>query len=155
MKSRARKSAVRGGTLVEFALVSMALLVLIFATLEFDRMLLVYATLADSTRAGVRYAIVHGASRTGSGSDGPSGPSQNPSAVVSVVQHYARAGLVNTAALSPSCAPAGPGICVSYPDGNNKPGSRVKITLICAYDPFTFLSVGVKLSSTTQAVIAF
>lgn len=155
MKRHAHAPGLCGSTLLEFALVASALLVLIFATLEFDRMFLVYASLADSTRAGVRYAIVHGSTRTGTGSDGPSGPAQNPPAVVAVVHDNARAGLVNAEALAPSCAPAGPGICVSYPDGNNRPGSRVKITLVCAYDPFTFLSVGVKLRSTTQAVIAF
>jgi Flp pilus assembly protein TadG len=155
MRLHGRKSETRGAALIEFALVSSALLALIFATLEFDRMLLVYATLADSTRAGARYAIVHGATRTGTGSDGPSGPAINPAGVVAVVQSNARAGLVNAGALTASCSSGGPGICVTYPDGNNNPGSRVKITLICAYDPFTMWPVGVRLASTTQAVIAF
>ncbi len=66
-----RKSASRrGSSLVEFALVSFQLLLVIFAAFEFGRMILVYTTVASATRIGVRYAIVHGNTSTGTGVNG-------------------------------------------------------------------------------------
>ena len=70
---RNRHSRQRGSTIVEFALVVFLLLLLTFAGIEFDRMVLVYTTVAHATRTGVRYAIVHGSDRTGIG-DPASGP---------------------------------------------------------------------------------
>jgi len=140
-----RRSSQRGSTLIEFAFTAVLVCVLLFASIEFDRMVLVYTTLANSARVGARYAIVHGASRTGTGATGPSGPSDNPTEVVGVIRNYAAAGLLDTAALN---------ISVKYPAGNS-PGSTVNVTVTYRYDPFTGLPLGVTLGSNTSGVIAF
>ena len=74
-------------------------MILLLSIVEISRMALVYTTVANAARAGARYAIVHGATRTGSGVDGPSGPAQNPPQVVTVVKNFASAGLLSTGSL--------------------------------------------------------
>ncbi len=145
----------RGAALIEFSLVAITLVLLVIATLEFDRLLLMYTSVADAARAGVRYAIVHGSTRTGTGTDGPSGPAANPSEVLTVIRNNARAGLMAGSALPAACAPGTPGICVTYPDGSNAPGSRVQIRVLYPYLPFSILPMRVNLGATTQGVIAF
>ena len=54
----------RGSELVEFALVSFLLFSVIFAVFEFGRMVLVYNSIANAARVGVRFAEVHGSQRT-------------------------------------------------------------------------------------------
>ena len=72
----------------------MTLIMLLFVV-EMGRTLLVYATVANAARAGVRYAIVHGSSRaTGSTINDASGPGANPAQVVTVVKDFASAGLL-------------------------------------------------------------
>ncbi|HYV61739.1 MAG TPA: TadE/TadG family type IV pilus assembly protein, partial [Bryobacteraceae bacterium] len=74
---------------MEFAVVAFLSLILLLSIVEISRMTLVYTTVANAARAGARYAIVHGGTRTGSGVDGPSGPAQNPAQVVTVVRNFA------------------------------------------------------------------
>jgi Flp pilus assembly protein TadG len=143
MKSLHRSSARRGSAIIEFALVTLLLMIVIFASIEFDRMVLVYTTMANSARVGARYAIVHGSDRTATG-DPASGPS-NSSAVVTVVRNFASAGLLNTSALD---------VLVQYPT-DNKPGSQVVVTVTYPYDPFVALPLRVNLRSTTRGVIVF
>ena len=98
MRSKRRKQARRGSTIVEFALVTLLLMVVLFAGIEFDRMILVYTTVADCAKVGVRYAIVHGDNRTGTG-DPESGPGDNPDPVSTVIRNFASSGMLNVAAL--------------------------------------------------------
>ena len=136
----------RGTTLVEFALVSFLLMLVIFAAFEFSRIIVVYTTVANSARIGVRYAIVHGSTSTASGVNGPSGPGANPANVVNVVRDYAGVGLLNLNQLT---------VTVTYPDASNVPGSRVTVTTRYAYDPWVVLPLNVPLGTTTQGVITF
>jgi len=50
----------RGQALVEFALVAPVFFLLLFAIIEGGRFILYYETLANATREGARYGIVHG-----------------------------------------------------------------------------------------------
>jgi hypothetical protein len=50
----------RGQALVEFALVAPVFFLLLFAVIEGGRFILYYETLANATREGARYGIVHG-----------------------------------------------------------------------------------------------
>jgi hypothetical protein len=50
----------RGQALVEFALVAPVFFLLLFAVIEGGRFILFYETLANATREGARYGIVHG-----------------------------------------------------------------------------------------------
>jgi hypothetical protein len=63
----------RGQAMVEFALVAPVFFVLLFAVIEAGRFVLYYQTLANATREGARYAIVHGANSARLGLC-PSGP---------------------------------------------------------------------------------
>ena len=143
----ARRTGVRrrrGSSLIEFAFVSFMLMITALAAFEFSRMIIVYTTVANAARISVRYAIVHGATRTGTGVNGPSGPGATTN-IENVVKNYAD--LLNVSQLS---------ITVTYPDTLNTPGSRVAVTVTYLYDPFTtFLPLRINLGSKTQGVIAF
>jgi hypothetical protein len=142
-----RKSSLRGQSLVEFTAVAITLCVLLLSTIEVARMVLVYTAVANSVRAGARYAVVHGSSRTGSGVDGPSGPGNNPSEVLTVVHDFAGTGLMDETRLA---------VTVAYPGGSNSPGQTVNVTAVYVYDPLTrLIPFSVRLGSTTQGVIEF
>ena len=145
----ARGSAGRGGqTLVEFAVVTVLTVIMLLFVVETGRMLLVYTTVANAARAGVRYAIVHGSTRsTGSTLDNASGPGANPTQVVTVVKNFASAGLLTTSLLV---------INVTYPGGSNAPGQYVTVSVVYPYDPFiTYFSKTLRLGSATQGIIVF
>jgi Flp pilus assembly protein TadG len=132
---------------VEFSLIAFLLCIVLFSVLEVGRMVLVYTTVANAARAGARYAIVHGGSRTGVGVDGPSGPGNNPAQVVTVVKNFASAGLLTAAQLV---------ITIVYPTASNVPGQRVNVTVVYPYDPLTsWLPFNLRLGTTTQGVIVF
>jgi len=140
-------SWVRGQTLVEFSLVAFLCMVLLLSIVEISRMALVYTTVANAARAGARYSIVHGGTRTGSGVDGPSGPAQNPGQVLTVIRNFASAGLLTTSNLI---------ITVDYPGASNAPGQPVSVTVIYPYDPLTtYFPLRVRLGSVSRGVIAF
>jgi Flp pilus assembly protein TadG len=138
-----RRSSQGGSSIIEFAFITFLLMLVIFASIEFDRLMLVYTTVANSARAGARYAIVHGSDRTGTG-DPASGPG-NTANVETVVRNFAGSGMLDTARLN---------VSVEYPT-NNKPGSEVRITVIYPYDPFVFLPLKVNLNSRTRGIIVF
>ncbi len=146
-RDRPVRASARGQTLVEFSLVAFMAVMLLLSIVEISRMALVYTTVANAARTGARYAIVHGATRTGSGVDAPSGPAQNPPQVVTVVKNFASAGLLNTSSLI---------VTVDYPGASNAPGQLVSVTVIYPYDPLTaYFPLQVRLGSTSQGVIAF
>src|SRR5689334_22438293 len=101
-----------GDTLVEFSLVVWLSLTVLFGAIEFDRMAMVYTALADGARAGLRYAMVHGANVSPA-----SGPGSY-AGVQSVVRNFAGTAPVNKGNVT---------VAVTYPDGNNNPGSRVTL----------------------------
>jgi Flp pilus assembly protein TadG len=146
-RTRDHRSSVRGQTLVEFSIVAFLSVILLLSIVEISRMALVYTTVANAARAGARYSIVHGGTRTGSGVDGPSGPAQNPPQVLTVIQNFASAGLLTTANLI---------VTVNYPGASNAPGQLVSVTVIYPYDPLTtYFPLRVRLGSMSQGVIAF
>jgi Flp pilus assembly protein TadG len=138
----------KGQSLIEFSLVCFILFMVVLAVVETGRMVLVNATVANAARAGARYAVVHGSSRTtGSASTDASGPSGNPAQVLTVVKDFASAGLLSPTLLV---------ITVTYPGSSNAPGQLVDVTVSYPYNPLTtFLPFKVNLGSTTQGVIEF
>ena len=137
----------RGQSLIEFSVVTVLTLFIMLTIFEFGRMVLVYTTIASAARAGVRYASVHGSTRTGSGATGPSGPSSNPAQVLTVVRNFASAGLLKTSNLI---------ISVTYPGGSNNPGKTVVVSVVYPYDAFvTYFSLKPRLGTATQGVIAY
>ena len=136
-----------GQTLVEFSLVTLMTVIMLLAIVEISRMVLVYTTVANAARVGARYAVVHGSDRTGSGINGPSGPGNNPSQVVTLIKNVATAGLLQASNLQ---------ITVNYPGGSNAPGQLLSVTVIYPYDPFTsYFPLRVRLGSVSQGIILF
>jgi Flp pilus assembly protein TadG len=134
--------------MIEFCLVAFMTLIMLLFVVEMGRALLVYATVANAARAGVRYAIVHGSSRAvGAASNDASGPAANPAQVLTVVKDFASAGLLTTSRLV---------INVTYPGASNDPGQYVNITVVYPYDPLTnYFSKTLRLGSAAQGVIVF
>jgi Flp pilus assembly protein TadG len=147
---RSRKNTLRGGAVVEFAIVLMFLLTIVLAGLEFDRLVLAYTTVANAARVGERYAIVHGSSRTGVGD--PASGATDASKVIEVVKTFTSAGTLD---------PDKVDVDVTYPastsaaDPGNQPGKMVVVTVTYPYDPLTFLPFSLELASTTRGVIVF
>jgi Flp pilus assembly protein TadG len=134
--------------MVEFSVVAVLTAIVLLFVVEIGRAVLVYTTVANAARAGVRYAVVHGSSRaTGSTVDSASGPGSNPAQVVTVVKNFASAGLLTTSLLV---------VTVTYPGGSNAPGQYVKVSAVYPYDPLTtYFSKTLRLGSASQGIIAF
>lgn len=145
---RRRSVSRRGQSLVEFSVVTLLTVIMLLFVVEMGRMLLVYTTVANAARAGLRYAVVHGHTRaTGTTVDSASGPASNPAQVLTVVKNFASAGPLTAALLV---------INVTYPGASNAPGQLVNITVVYPYDPLTtFFSKTLRLGSATQGVIVF
>lgn len=132
----------RGQGLVEFSLVAVLATMLIFGVVEMCRLVLVYTTVGNAARIGVRYAMVHGA-------DSSISPQ-----VQSVVNTYLRAGTVNTANAT---------VSVAYPDpvgsltsGCTSAGCRVTVTVSYPYGVLvSYFPIHVSLASTSQGVITY
>ena len=140
----------KGAVQVEFALVAFTLFLVVFATVEMERMMLVYTTLANSTKMATRYAIVHGYDRLGSGVTGPS-TSASHANVDAVVTFLATAGTLDPNKLTITTTYTA---CTGCP-ASNYPGSTVSVEAVYAYDPFTVLPLSVNLRSVSQGKIAF
>jgi Flp pilus assembly protein TadG len=142
-------TSVRAGqALVEFSVVTVLTVIMLLFVVETGRMLLVYTTVANAARAGVRYAIVHGSTRSvGTTVDDASGPGNNPTQVVTVVKNFASGGLLSTNRLV---------VNVNYPGGSNAPGQYVTVSAVYPYDPLiTYFSKTLRLGSATQGIIVF
>lgn len=159
MRSRGGFRDCRGQALVEFALCAVILLALLFAVVEFGRMMLCYTTIANAARIGARYAITHG-TIPGSTNATNSDVSNMQSSVESAVNGFLAAGTVN-----PSTAT----VTVAFPaltcTGANPtdtctgttPGQLVSVTVSYLYDPLTsyFPLSGIRLKSTSEGVITW
>jgi len=133
--------------LVEFAICAFLLSIMLLAGVELGRMVLVYTTVANCARAAVRYAVVHGSTRTGTGADGPSGPADNPTQVVTTAKNFASMGALDTTKLE---------VTVKYPGSSNSVGALVNVTVVYPYIPLiSYLPLTKRLGSTTQGVILF
>jgi hypothetical protein len=99
----------------------------------------------------VRYAIVHGATRTGTGD--PASGATDPSAVVTSVKSWAGIGFLDPNRLT---------VAVAYPasanpqsDPGNSVGAAVTVTVTYPYDPLTFLPLSPTLAAVSSGVIVF
>ncbi len=137
-----------GQGLVEFSVTAFLTSITMLFVLEIGRMLLVYALVADAAREGVRYAIVHGSSRsTGSAQTDASGPAANPAQVVTVIDNFAGTGPLTTSRLV---------INVTYPGSSNAPGQTVNVSVVYPYDPLvTYFPATLRLGSASQGVIIY
>ncbi len=134
-----------GATLIEFALVALLLCFMLFVFIDFGRMLLIYNGIANSARAGTRYAIVHGANRTGSGMEGPSSNADS-TWVQTVVKNFA-----SSAALNPNDV----NVTVTYTPSNNI-GDLVEVTVTYPFSPFVgYFPLSINMRSRSRGIIAY
>jgi Flp pilus assembly protein TadG len=140
MKSDRRK----GSTLIEFALVLLPLLALIFGSIEMDRMLLVYNALTNSARAGVRYAVVHGIYADGNAL-GVVDVVAEEANIRKVVKTFAGMGMLDASKAT---------ITPTY--GTGHIGSPVSVDVLYNYDPLTsFFPLSVTLRGTAKGTFTF
>lgn len=137
----------RGATQIEMVLCTFLLVMLLLGIVDFSRMMIVFTAISNAARAGTRYAIVHGRDRsTGTGVDGPSGPTSY-SQVTTVVQNFAGTGLLDTSKLT---------IAVNYPDSSNAAGSRVSVSVTYPFTPLiSYFPLTANLSNTSEGVITY
>jgi Flp pilus assembly protein TadG len=153
VRNRSIRSRKRRGTgLIEFTLIAMVLFMVILTTVEIDRMLLVTGAIADSTRAGLRYAIVHG-------SDNLATDAQ----IRTVIQNFAQTGILDKTKLDsshititrttcPSTSDTGSGCSVT----NTAAGAKIDVKTIYPYDPFTsYFPLSVNIGSTSEGYIVY
>jgi hypothetical protein len=145
--------------MVEFALVAPVFFLLLFAVIEGGRFVFYYETLANATREGARYAIVHGWK-----SYCPSGPMPPSEATPTscydadgskVAQRVEQSafGVMGAAGSPLACAAA---LCVEkgsqmWPDGNNGPGQKVHVQAVYTYRillPLPFPPISMSAEST-------
>jgi Flp pilus assembly protein TadG len=128
------RTAERGQSSVEFALMAIFILLLIVGFIEMVLFLHTYSVLADSAKEGIRYAIVHGADNTSA-----SGPTCPCSAIdgapgTGVVKTYAKYSLHDTSKMT---------VTVDY-NPNSANGAKacnvalcmVRVTVSYLYQPF-------------------
>jgi Flp pilus assembly protein TadG len=130
----------RGQSLVEFSLAAMIFMVVILGVVEVGRAVWSYNTLANATREGSRYAMVHGASASAH-----SGPAGNDAKVQAAVTKYA-------STLEPSDLT----ITSAWPDGSNAVGSHVKVTATYRFDTLFSKLLGISpitMTSTSTMTI--
>ncbi len=122
-----------GQAMVEFAVAGIVLFILILGTIDVGRAVWNYNTLAQATREGTRYAIVHGAM-----SSDPSGPGSShytdPNSDAMVTERIEdNAGGLDLSQLT---------VEADWVDGDNSVGSKVKVTSRYTYEPVAdFLGV--------------
>ena len=116
----------RGQALVEFAIVGLVFFIVVFGMIDVGRAVWNYNTLAQATREGGRYAIVHG--ELSSDPSGPGSPYYTPPdedvKVTETVQQFG-AGLDESRLT----------VEAEWPDGSNELGNRVKVTSHYSYAP--------------------
>jgi Flp pilus assembly protein TadG len=155
MSARRNFSARRrqeGQAAVEFALVVVFLVILLVSILEMTMFIYTYAALTNAAKEGVRYAIVHGAS-TGTAISTTAKSLSTPcstaatGSLLSTVQTYAALSLHNTSSMS---------INACFPDGDNKPGSAVQVSVSYPYQPiFGLRWASVTVSANSVGRIVF
>lgn len=131
----------RGQNLVEFAVGIILTLAMLFAVIEFGRMMLVYTTLVNAARIGVRYAMVNG-----------SDTSTTTTQITNVVNDYLSAAPIATSGSGAAT------VSVSYPaSGATTPGNPVEVTVSYTYQPMLnyFGHLNVTLSTQSEGVITF
>jgi Flp pilus assembly protein TadG len=125
---KARRASERGASMVEFAMTFLIITFVLFPLIGFSFWVYAYNVMADAAKAGVRYAIVHGANSTV-----PSGPactsncttqasctdnSANVGNVQDEVKKWAKFSVYSTSNIK---------VTVCYLDGSNTAPSRVQV----------------------------
>ena len=134
----------RGQTLVEFGACAVLTLMLLLAVVEFGRMVLVYTTVNNAARVGVRFAMVHGSNNLATVAN-----------VQTIVNNYLSAAAIDTASATvnvtyPGYTPLGCAVSAKTP------GCPVQVQVTYPYQAMvTYFPISVTLGSQAQGVITF
>jgi Flp pilus assembly protein TadG len=132
----------RGQTLVEFGVCAVLTLMMLLAVVEFGRMVLVYTTVCNAARIGVRFAMVHGSDN-----------STTIASIQGVVNNYLSAAAIDTTSTTVNVTYPGYLTCGS---GSTVPGCPVKVTISYLYEPMVaYFPIHVTLSNQSEGVITF
>ena len=124
----------RGQSLVEFSISILLLVMLLLGVVEIGRLILVYTTIANAAKAGVRYAEVHGFNSSVTNAD-----------VETVVKNYLSAAPIDVS--SATITPSGVGGAI---------GTSVTVTVSYPFTPLTtYFTLSCNLGSSSQGVITF
>jgi|RhiMethySRZTD1v2_1073278.scaffolds.fasta_scaffold260147_5 Flp pilus assembly protein TadG len=128
--TRTRRAAQRGAVLIEFAVTTVALVAITLVGIEIDRMILVYASLANAASEGVRFAAVQTA--------------PDEAAVRAKVKSFASG--MNVTRIT---------VTTTYSAGDNgqaagTPGSKVSVLAVYAYDRWISLFIPSGLNFTAR-----
>jgi Flp pilus assembly protein TadG len=139
-----RAGARRGQALVEFAMTSIIVLMLIYAVVEFGRIILVYTTIADAARIGTRYAVTN-SSVPGSA---PLTKAYISSQVTAVVNSFLGPATVNVNTAVTT---------TNFPNNNlTTAGNPVAVTVSYPYDLLiSYYPINITLSSTSEGIITW
>jgi Flp pilus assembly protein TadG len=119
----------RGANLVEFALLSIPFLMIVFGVIDFGRVIFAYSALAHGTREAVRVATVSG--------------SHSSSPITDVqIQDLVRARAVGLTS-------SGVTVTTTWLP-NNDPGSRVRLVSTYTFQPVTTVAFGLPFSLTSR-----
>ena len=123
-----------GQALVETSLALIVFFIMVLGTIDVGRAVWNYNTLAQATREGTRYAVVHGA-----GSSNPSGPGDDQD-IQDIVGTYGSGLSSNDLTVT-----------TEWPDGGNGPGSRVTVNSQYTFTPiFNFLgAININMTSSS------
>lgn len=128
MRRTVKRSRQAGQALVEFALTVLVVLVVVFWAWELVMLMYTYNVMAGAAKEGVRYAIVHGSGNSTLCSPPCTGACGTPNAcVTNVVTNYAKYSVHDISGMT---------VTVTYPDGNNKTPSRVRVAISYPYAPW-------------------
>ena len=130
-----RKHSERGAAIIEFGLAFLLFFTVVYAIMEFGRLVSSYNILAGAAREGARYAMVHGSA---------SGNSASAADIQDVVRHWS-IGLDHNLVL----------VTTTWTPGHG-PGSRVKVQAQYTAVPFTglILGSGINMQSSSELVIS-
>jgi Flp pilus assembly protein TadG len=141
------RGCLRGQTYVEFLMVVLPTLLIIFGVVSFAMTIYTYSFLSNAARDAVRYAIVHGAKSTSPATS---------DAIQTFVRNEAQ-GLSQSSITVSSCwNPQAPPNQCPGPTGNNAPGKAVSVTVSYSFHPlYPFAKVTLPLSSSAQMLISY
>ena len=132
-KSEQRAAAERGAYFVEYSLVFLVFVFVLFGILEFGRVVAAYNIMAGATREGTRYAIVHG-SRSGA------------PATSTDIQDKVRGWCIGLDSSAVS-------VTTAWPTGNG-PGQPVNVTTRYTFVPLVGFLTGFTVGSSSQMIIS-
>lgn len=154
-----------GSSLVEYALVLLVFLTLMFGIIDFGRALYTYHYVSSAARDAARWASVNGHNCADDGSCNGTGGMNSGQASVDDIKSYVTNHVppaIDTSKLHPTAswtAPNGPTICTTAVNGqgpySNYPGCTVVVTVsyVFSFDTPIVFNKTMTLSSTSEMVI--